>query len=60
MENPRVRLNAGEYCLLDVGLWDLINMHIVTGKLFFGNLDNVDLYLNNEKVEKPIFEEGCG
>ena len=59
MENPRVRLKYEDYLLLDIGLWDIVNFFIFHWSPPVKGLEKVDLYLNGEKIEKPIYEEDC-
>lgn len=54
MENPRVRVEVRGSCILDVGLWDLINMHIFERGYLIRGIENCELYLNGEKIEKPV------
>jgi len=57
MYNPRVRLKIQDMAILDIGLWDLINLHIVSSWPWVTDIAQCDLYLNGEKVDKPIYEE---
>lgn len=62
MDNPRVRLMFGEgdrqVTVLDVGLWDLVNLYLVGGPYPMSvDISEANLYLNGEPVVAPCWVE---
>jgi len=57
MFNPRVRLKVGDTLLMDIGLWDLVMLNIMRSDLRIKDLEDLDLYLDNQIVIKPWYKE---
>jgi len=55
--NPRVRVKVGKISLLDVSLWDLIQFHIFTSHFAIRQGGKLKVFLNNDEIERPIYED---
>lgn len=49
-------MKCGDLLLLDVGLWDLLFLYIFECARPIQGIEDCELYLNDEMVEKPIYE----
>ena len=56
MEDPKIKLVTPQGEVLNMGLWALIMYHISSGQVFLCNLDETKLSLNDEEVERPLYE----